>query len=503
MDVMRPILERAPPRIGEGIAGKVAQSGESVLTATIDPASLLRPHVDPSVVRWLPKSLVTVALKVSGRIIGTMSVCRRELPAFTLQDMRLVEEIADRAAAAIDRSRLHDEGARARVRAEVVSRVAGAANRALRLEDVFDASLDAMCELGAERSSILSFDAAGVMRFRAWRELSDSYRAAVDGHSPWSRSSTTFEPIVVADALNDPAWSAYAEVFRAESIAALAFVPLVNGGELVGKFMLYWGAPRELRAEEMETVTAVASHVAAAIARFQIVDELQETVRFNETFSGILGHDLRNPLSAMMTGAHLVMRVGGEPVQKPVARILSSGERMSRMIDQLLDFTRVRLGGGIPLRGERTDLVALARRILDEHSSPAQMDRLELSHEGHTEGPWDEDRLGQVFSNLVGNAIEHGRAGEPVRVCIVGESDGVRIEIENAGAIPTDVLPKLFEPLAGSPKSRPGSRGLGLGLFITRQIIEAHGGTIRVSSTEEHGTRFSIRLPRTGPQRDP
>src|SRR5262249_52989187 len=153
----------------------------------------------------------------------------------------------------------------------------------------------------------LTYGSDPVMRFRAWRGLSDGYRGAVDGHSPWSRDTPDPQAIAISDVGRDPAMARYLPIFRDEAIGALAFIPLVAGHQLLGKFMGSSAGPRELSPAELDLARAIANHVAAAIARFQVVTELEQSVRFNEMFTGILGHDLRNPLGAIVTAAQLAM----------------------------------------------------------------------------------------------------------------------------------------------------------------------------------------------------
>jgi len=398
--------------------------------------------------------------------------------------------------------RNEQENQHARTRAELLYKLVGAVVDAGNIDDVFAAALDALgTALRTPRSSILVFDAQGPMRFRAWRGLSDDYRRAVDGHSPWPRDAFNPEPIIVTNAETDPAMVSYLPLFRAEGIAALAFIPLVAAGRLVGKFMVYYEQPRVISSQELEIAKAIANHVAAAVARFSAVQELEQAVRFNEMFTAILGHDLRNPLGGILATADMaIRRPESEKILKPLGRIISSGQRMARMIDQLLDFTRARLGTGLPLQLKRIDLEPLVRQVLDELAVVHRDRPFRLDHSGNTNGVWDDDRLCQIFSNLVGNAIQHGMAESGVDVHIDGTADDVvRIRVHNMGSVSPELLPRLFDPLTGGERRREKSNGLGLGLFITQQIAKAHGGQVDVVSTEAAGTTFTVFLPRVAP----
>jgi PAS domain S-box-containing protein len=498
------LFAAAPLRAGEGLSGQVVASGEGILIPEVDQAALAaRIKVEHRALweRFPPVSLVAVPLRARGRAFGAVVAIRHRRPGFSEDDRWLMQELADRAAMAIESNRLHADNQRALVRAELLYGLAAGVIGATRVEEVYEAALDAIERaLGAPRSSILVFDEEGVMRFRAWRGLSDAYRAAVDGHSPWQRDARAPEPIVVDDVERDPGVEAYLPVFRAEGIGALGFFPLVAAGRLVGKFMVYYDRAHVLGPDEVELARAIGNHVAAAVARFHADDELRETVRFNELFTGILGHDLRNPLFAIMTAAELALKRGGhEKLGKPLSRILNSGERMARMIDQLLDFTRVRVGGGIRLAPAAVDLLPLVRQVMDELDDANPEWTLRLDHDGDTAGVWDADRLSQVFSNLVANAVRHGVAEHGVRVRIDGgAADGVTVEIHNRGAIPAAVLPRLFEPMAGGDRRRDKAQGLGLGLYISREILRAHGGRLDVRSSDDEGTTFTVWLPRAG-----
>jgi K+-sensing histidine kinase KdpD len=392
-------------------------------------------------------------------------------------------------------------------RAELLYQLAAALIAAERIEDVFGPALDAIAAaLGAERSAILAFDRDDVMRFKAWRGLSDEYRRAVEGHSPWSRAARDPAPLPIADVTQDPSLSGFLPLLRSEGIGALAFIPLSAGGRLIGKFMVYYTSPRSLGADELTLATAIANHCAAAIAHFDMLAELQASVHFNDIFTGMLGHDLRTPLSAITAAAQLMReRNDSERSARPLARILNSGARMARMIDQLLDFTRVRIGTNLRLELAPCDLMHALTQVMEELDA-AQTEphapQFSISLAGETTGIWDADRLLQVFSNLLANATQHGAIEQGVSVRVDGsERERVQISVHNMGAIPAALLPNVFEPLTGGERRRDKSRGLGLGLYISREIVKAHRGTIEVRSNEIEGTTFVVTLPRAASSR--
>lgn len=505
--MLRESFRANPLQLGQGLLAKVARTGVPLLLPEVDPEQLSR-SVSGARAAWLarhmPRSLVIVPLRLAGEVIGALAASRDD-PArpFTLDDQRLLEEIAGRAAVAIGAGRLHEANEQGRVRAELLYGLAAEVIRAKTVDDVFAAALDGIERaLGASRCSILTFDPDGVMRFKAWRGLSDRYRAAVEGHSPWPRGAQSPEPIVVPDVLADASLSSYAELFQSERIGALGFIPLVSEGRLIGKFMVYYPLARQLSASELDMASAIANHVAAAIGRFSALRELEQTVRFNEIFTGMLGHDLRNPLGAIMAAAQMAARRGDQAqLAKPLSRIIKSGERMATMIDQLLDFTRVRVGAGIPIDPRPADLCAIMGQAVDELSDSHPSWRFSIERgPGDTAGVWDADRILQVFSNLVGNAVQHGSEEHGVSVFFDGSSpDVVSVRIHNMGSIPSELLPRLFEPMAGGDRRRTNSRGLGLGLYVSREIMRAHGGEIQVATSAAEGTSFTLRLPRTAP----
>jgi PAS domain S-box-containing protein len=231
--------------------------------------------------------------------------------------------------------------------------------------------------------------------------------------------------------------------------------------------------------------------------------ELRRAAEFRERFLGIVSHDLRNPLNAISLSAGALVREEGlsARAQKTAGRIVHSTERMGRMIGELLDFTRGRLGGGIPIVRRPGDLRPLCRHVLDELRVTRPQREVRLKGEGQFQGDWDGDRLAQLVGNLAKNALDYSPEDSPVTVSLLDEGTQVRLEVHNHGEpIPAEILPVIFEPFRRGVKAEDSKpSGLGLGLFIARQIALAHGGTLEVRSTREDGTRFTVCLPRVLP----
>jgi signal transduction histidine kinase len=230
-------------------------------------------------------------------------------------------------------------------------------------------------------------------------------------------------------------------------------------------------------------------------------EELRRTAEFRERFLGIVSHDLRNPLNAIGLSAGVLLREE-LPVRarKAAARISESANRMARMIGDLLDFTRGRLGGGIPISRQPADLRLICRPVLEELRVARPERELRLQVEGDLQGEWDGDRLAQVVGNLVKNALDYSPENHPVTVTLREEGAWVVLEVHNLGEpIAPHLLPQLFEPFRRGMRNEEGyqNAGLGLGLFIAHQISRAHEGTLEVRSTHEEGTTFTLRLPRT------
>jgi len=227
---------------------------------------------------------------------------------------------------------------------------------------------------------------------------------------------------------------------------------------------------------------------------------LANMLRLSEELVAVVSHDLRNPLNSILMSSTLLKMTTDDPqIIKAADKIERSSRRMNSIIGDLLDLSRARLSGGIPVNRQPCNLVEIAKNAVEEISATSSTAHLQLTHEGDLTGEWDASRVGQVFSNLLGNALEHGVAGEPVLVRLNGvQEHQVRIDVINQGEIDPRDLPGLFEPFV-SRRAGLQREGLGLGLYIVRQIARAHGGDVRAESASGQGTRLVVTLPRRPP----
>lgn len=224
-----------------------------------------------------------------------------------------------------------------------------------------------------------------------------------------------------------------------------------------------------------------------------------------DLFIGVLSHDLRSPLSAISMSAQLLLNVGklNKRSTMLVRQITESTSRTVEIVNDLLDVTRARFGSGLPVIRAPMDMGFITRQLVDEAriAFPARIFNLHLK--GELKGEWDKARMGQVFSNLINNALQYGFDDSAITVNVMGRKNDVVLTVHNEGLpIPPDKLTTVFDSLTRVIREDddPSSINLGLGLYITRDIVVSHGGGIRVVSTEEDGTTFTAKLPRVQPQ---
>ena len=258
-----------------------------------------------------------------------------------------------------------------------------------------------------------------------------------------------------------------------------------------------------LRYEALHGVAGIVGITGAAIDVSELKraqDELAQALGFRDRVIGVLGHDLRNPLSAVtgLAGLMLQQEQLSDQVREGLRRMLQAGDRMNEIIGTVLDFTRLRYGAGPQLSLSPAELDGIAREIVDELRVSHPGRAIEIATNGDLRGRWDVGRIGQVVSNLVGNALAHGAKEAPVQLSLTQAEGLVELVVSNRGAtIPAEHVAQLFEPFWQGPANGQAARrkGLGLGLWIVREIVRHHGGTIDVRSADEV-TAFTVRLPR-------
>lgn len=453
-------------KLGEGFAGAVA--------ATRQPLSVRFAAADPLVkhpsLREHTRALYGVPLLDGQELLGVVYVGSRSAFEFSTVDELLIRTMTQRAVALLSKARLREAEA-----------------RALHAAEVARARVDTLLEVAP--AGVAFFDARlRVLKVNeAFSQLTGMPPAATPGGQTLRDTP-------------DAAWSRLLLPHLERVLETQAPLP---GLEVKSEAVNGTPGPRILLMELFPVrAKAQAPGVGAIVMdvtrQKRVEAELRSAVEFRERFLGIVSHDLRTPLHTITLGAKRLSHDPSLPeaAQRDAGRILTAARRMGRMISDLLDFARERLGGGIPIRPRRIDLRRLARSVLDELGAGAPGRTLRLDAPESVEGEWDPDRLAQVLTNLCTNALDYGDPHAPVTVRLRGEGEEVVLEVLNQGPpIPPEELPRIFGSFERASSLR-ARRGLGLGLYIASEVVKAHGGTLTVHSTKESGTTFRIRLPR-------
>ena len=402
-----------------------------------------------------------------------------------------------------------------------LQRVTAAFAAALTVRDAAEVLFgEAGALLGASTGnvSILEGDAFRVVASHGMRdELLGAWQsfpreAGVPAHEAERSGEAVYLPTPEAF---DAAYPGLAPLRRALGNAAWAALPLVVDGRTLGVMGLGWREPRTFDAGDRAFLATVAGQCALALERARLYDaeraararaeaaeeEARRIGALQERLMAVVGHDLRTPLQAVVLGTQVLSMRGGlsDSQATTVARVASSAARMNGIIRDLLDFTRARQGGGIAVNRVAMDATATFQRAVAELQQLHPDRRIAFRSPGELACSGDPERLLQVASNLVGNALQHGPADAAISVEVAGTADEIALRVHNEGPpIPPEVRGAIFEPFrrahdAGAGE-RPGS--IGLGLFIVREIVRAHGGEVRCDSAEGAGTTFTVAFPR-------
>ena len=259
-----------------------------------------------------------------------------------------------------------------------------------------------------------------------------------------------------------------------------------------------WGQDQSLDGRSLQDVIRFNEAIDQALAE-SIRYFSDQVDRSRNLLMGMLGHDMRSPLNAMTLTAELLLCLNaGEEVSEAARGLMDSGTEMALLLDDLVDFSRKKLGLGIGIEVGPVDLGALCANEVRQQRAAHPGCQLELMLDGDLHGLWDGARLRQVLRNLLSNAIAYGAAGQPVTLAASGQESEVCLEVRNTGpTIDAKSAQRIFEPLQRDTAdgSRANRKGLGLGLFIVREITQAHGGRVELHSADSE-TRFTVHLPR-------
>ncbi|HWR13773.1 MAG TPA: ATP-binding protein [Terriglobales bacterium] len=444
---------------------------------------------------------VAVALQRDGRYRGILesrgkngAIKKLDLAAFAVADEQgqplyyvgIKRDITEHQRIAEERdSRLRE--------LESVYALTRALNHAMEPQQFYGAAIDALlAATRADRASVLLFDSDDKMHFKAWRGLSETYRQAVDGHSPWQRSDRNTVSIFVDDVLAEPSLQPLAPVFIAEGIRSVAFIPIASEGQLLGKFMVYYNQVHTFAAEETRMAEALASHIAFVIQRRMAEEALRRSEKLAAAgkLAATVAHEINNPLEGVMNLAFLLRhQIAADPIATRYLDDLDNElKRVALITRRTLAFYRdTEPPGRVNLGLVIDELVQLFGPKLDNASI-----RIHFSNKGDSFVYGSAGEIRQVFLNLLTNAMEAiGTKGE-IDISVASNSDVVTVLVADSGpGIDPAKLVHIFEPFFTTKLNT----GTGLGLSLSREIVQRYHGTIVASNRSTGGAQMTVTFP--------
>ncbi|MET0400311.1 MAG: PAS domain S-box protein [Longimicrobiaceae bacterium] len=504
-------------RRGDGDGASLAGTWTAEPTAS---GARLAAHVpgDAELPRPLaPCSAMTVPLVAHGRAFGalTLAACgprRRYGP----EDLALAEELGRVAALAIDNARLYQVAREARHAAErsadrtarlqrVTAALAGALTRAEVAEVAVREGVEAL-EASAGTLTLLDEETGELEVVRAVglpQEMLDAWRRfPLNADAPLAEAVRAGEPVLLTS--RDEMAARYPGVAAILRHQAWAAVPLLWGGRALGAIGLSFAEARPFSGEDRDFLLAIGRQCAGTLDRARLFErerraraEAEAASRARDDILGVVAHDLRNPLTAISMYASLLLEMprDADTQRGQLRTVLELTDQMNRLIQDLLDASRIEAGqlrvrpSPLPLAPLLADAAEMVRMAAAGRGVALRVH----APEGLPPVLADRDRVLQVLSNLLGNAVKFTPRGGDVLVRAAAADDGVAVSVEDTGVgIPPEHLPHVFDRFWQGDARR---KGAGLGLAIARGIVEAHGGRIRARSTPGHGSTFTFTLP--------
>ncbi len=493
--------DRAQPRgahhvIRTGVSELYPDVTEDMLLAGAQDAEHLR------ITRALGlRSALVVPIRSHDRVLGAITFVSAETGRrYGPDDVAMAAQLGDRAGMAIANAQLYAAERRTRGRIAKLQQATAAFAAARTLDEVGEVTVElAVSVVAASRIMLWQLDAeAATLVLLSARGLDDASRVqaeriALDAPWPVAEVARTGEARFYDEA-------AVRRLGTAATVFAGAAIPLIVQDRRVGVLGIAFGEPRDFVTDERDFLRAIADQCAQAMDRVRAYEESVRAVAARDDFLSIAGHELRTPLTAIHLQLHSIQALARDPQAPPrllerSAKAYAQSQRLARLIDQLLDVSRV-ARGRLELDREEVDLSALVGECvtrLDEELRRSGSE-VRVAIAPGQRGQWDRLRLDQVVTNLVANAIKYG-AGKPIDVVVESHGPHATVVVHDRGiGIDPAAQQRIFERFERAVSSRHYG-GLGLGLWISRQIVEAHGGTISVLSAPGEGARFEVRLP--------
>lgn len=456
-------------------------------------------------------SFACLPLNVQGRTAGVLTFAFDDVRDFDADERAFLMLVAEHCAQGFYRARMYEAEQRARTEMALLYSLVDAVNRATSLPEIYEPALDIVHRaLDVSRSAILLFDPDGVMRFKSWRGLSDEYRAALTGQSPWTCDSADAAPFFITDVETNPATATQLELFRREGIGALGLFPLLHHGRLLGKFMVYSREPRVFTDDEVRLARTIAAQISEAIAR-KVSEAEAETARasaehasrMKDEFLAVVSHELRTPLSSIMGWASILQterRNDPAVLSKGLEVIERNAKAQTTIIEDILDVSRI-IRGKLHLDAHPTTLVPLIRETIESFKTSARAKDIRVRLDAEDDQflmVGDPERLRQIVWNLLSNAIKFTPTGGKVVVRLRRVLGAIVIEVQDSGmGIEPDFLPFVFDRFRQADSTTTRRQGgLGLGLSIVRHLVELHGGQVSVKSGGRgKGATFVVQFP--------
>lgn len=455
-----------------------------------------------------PGARFALPLVAHGRVLGVMSMAFEEDRAFDQDDQDFAEAVAAQCAQAIERAQLFDAQRNIARRVSFLAGATHALNASLALEDTLQTIAGLMLPSYADYCFFDVVQEDGSVR-RVARAHDNAKIQAILDQTSWVKSDRTdlnlcalssgeaaLHEVIDADfrrkmAANDEHLSLLEEI----QLNAMITVPVTVQGRLDGALTLCMGqSGRRYSHADLLLAQEAAERVAVALHHARLYEQAQAAVKIRDEFLSIAGHELNTPLTALKLQLERLKTAKPDNVEAIRGALMRQTDRVGRLVRELLDVSRIS-GGRLLLEPEPFDMGELLKDIATRFRESRDGLDLSVSVEGDTSGRWDRIRLEQVVQNLISNAVKYGE-NKPIRVQLKAEGERLHLLVKDHGlGIAATELPRLFRKFERLvPANQYG--GFGLGLWITRQVIDAHGGTISLRSAPGEGTSVEVDLPR-------